>query len=55
MNRDIPDTPAPVVFVYPSQIETFEKAGMVRGKDYFVYKCLKCLDDMDRCKCNKVK
>ena len=39
------------VILYPSQIWMAEKAGWVRGRDYIVCRCLKCFEDMDRCKC----
>jgi hypothetical protein len=39
------------IVLYPSQVAMFEAAGWVRGRDFIVYKCLRCMEDMDRCKC----
>lgn len=41
----------PILFAYPSQIPDFERMGLVRGRDYMVYRCLACFKDMDQCKC----
>ena len=41
------------VLLLPSQVELFEKAGWVRGRDFVVYQCLFCFEAMDRCKCRQ--
>lgn len=45
------EPPMQPVILYPSQLWMAESMGWTRGKEYVVYKCLKCLEDMDRCKC----
>lgn len=41
------------IYLYPSQVATFEAAGWVRGRDFVVYACLKCLSEMDLCECKR--
>lgn len=51
----LPEPGVPLVFLYPSQLWMAEQMGWERGKHYAVYKCLTCLEDMDRCKCKDHK
>jgi hypothetical protein len=51
MDGDGPRWTLEPIVLYPSQVKMFEADGWVRGRDFIVYSCLKCREDMDRCKC----
>lgn len=44
-----------LIVLYPAQLWLAKQMGLVRGEDYIVYSCLKCHEDMDRCKCKEGK